>query len=181
MPNQPGTVTAPVPDSGLPGQIGVCTVTRDLGPGDPGNPIDPVGRPGRYQVIFTLCRPGFPLAQERQLSPADELTGDSHLAIAKPALNTDNVNIVVGVGSLKFIGKPNPRGFLARFEIECDTENLRDAEHKCVRALAPSLSHWAVRLDLPVQVYQVDTVELSTGTRRLNMRNPSLEVSLSAI
>src|ERR1017187_10139215 len=52
---------------GLPGQaIHLTSVNKWKDPNDPRNKAEPRGGPGKYQVIFTLQRPGFPLFGEGQ-------------------------------------------------------------------------------------------------------------------
>jgi len=50
------------------------------------NAAHPAGSPGQYKVTFVLSRPGFSLEPEYKFSFAHLLKGDSHLAIAKPAV-----------------------------------------------------------------------------------------------
>jgi hypothetical protein len=175
-----GKVTAQLPAFGLPGQFGSLTVVPNFQPDDPRNPTDPNGLPGRYRVTFTLCRPGFPLNRERDFAAADLLVGTSHLAIARPAVNTTTTQIKLAAGAFTFIGSPNDKGFLSRIETECDAADFQDALNKSMTALTPALSHWALRLDVPIEIYQTDIAELRTGSIRFTAKNAFLEASFGA-
>lgn len=154
-------------------------------PNDPRNLGGPEGMPGQYKVIFTLNRPGFALAAENHFLPASNLTGDSHLAIAKPALtfldgrefdklyfgcNTPN-------GRFGFYGLPNEKGFLAKIESDLfDAAHFSDAALKAHQAMMPVLSGMSVYWDVPVNVYQMDVTEVRTGSLRISIRMPFREV-----
>jgi hypothetical protein len=49
--------------------------------------------PGLYTVTFTLSRPGHSPVGERNVSSSQALVGDSHLAIAPPALTYLDGNV----------------------------------------------------------------------------------------
>jgi hypothetical protein len=175
-----GKVTAQVPSFGLPGQVGSYTMVPLFEPGDPRNPPDPTGLPGRYKVTFTLCRPGLALCPERYFAAADYLVGTSHLAITRPALNTSITQIQITAGPFTFIGHPNDKGFLSTIDTECDASDFQDAHYKSTTALTPALSHWALWLDVPIEIYQTDIVELQTGSTRFTAKNAFLEASFGA-
>src|SRR5216683_3846909 len=64
----PPTISAQLPPQGLAGiQQALVVVPVFTDPKDPRNQGGPQGRPGAYEVIFTLCRPGFPLTQNEKL------------------------------------------------------------------------------------------------------------------
>jgi hypothetical protein len=157
-------------------------------PGDPRNVGGPQGLPGRYAVTFVLARPGFSLLPEGQHSFAPGLRGDSHLAIAKPAFsppgNPDADQIMIrGAtedGNFVFAGFPNERGFLGKVVSEpFDAKSFHDAEAKAYRALASSLSNWAVHLDIPLSIVQVESVEVRTGNTQTGILTPHFEVPLA--
>src|SRR5207245_1178130 len=58
-----------------------------------------------------------------------------------------------------------------------DAQDFDDAELKAYRALAPTLSIWSLQRDIPLQVFQIDSIELATGNARTSFVNPSLEVA----
>ena len=151
-----GTTRVQMGPMGLPGQHQhVITVNKFRDPNDSRNIGGPQGLPGKYNVTFVLARPGFNLLPESQHSFAPGLRGDSHLAIAKPAFsppgNPDADRIMIrGTtedGNFEFFGLPNERGFLGKVISEpFDANSFHDAEAKAHRALASSLSNWAVYL-----------------------------------
>src|SRR2546427_8716857 len=80
------TVNQQIPPMGLPGEPGHVIVHNEFVTGDPRNEIPVGGGPGRYRVILTLARPGFLPIPEWEFSFDPTIPGDSHLAIAAPAL-----------------------------------------------------------------------------------------------
>jgi hypothetical protein len=174
---------------GLPGQHQhIITINHFRDPSDTRNIGGPQGLPGRYTVTFVLARPGFALLPERQHSFAPGLRGDSHLAISKPAFsppgNPDADQIMIrGMtedGNFAFSGLPNERGFLGKLVSEpFDATGFHDAEQKAHRALAPSLSNWAVHLDIPLSVVQTESVEERTGNTQTSILTPYFEVPLA--
>jgi hypothetical protein len=170
-------VSAQLPVTGLPGQNASHIVVPIFPEGDPRNQGGPVGLPGDYEVTFTFNRPGYPLAPEKSITASDNLEGDSHLkitAIFRLEVSVDGVKY-------KFEGKPNSRGFLASLTVYGHAANLKDAHDKCYRALAPTLSNFSLRWDVPLVIYQVDVKEIRRGTRQITNRNPFSEVSIKGI
>jgi hypothetical protein len=174
---------------GLPGQRQHAIVVNQFkDPSDARNIGGPQGQSGKYTVTFVLARPGFALLPEGQHSFAPGIRGDSHLAIAKPAFlppgNPDADQIVIrGAtedGNFVFAGLPNERGFLGKVVSEpFDANGFHDAEAKAHRALAPSLSNWAVHLDIPLSVVQVESVEARTGNTQTSILTPHFMVPLA--
>jgi len=118
------------------------------------------------------------------VSFAGGLRGNSHLAITKPAFtppgNPDatEIRIYGGTedGNFVFTGFPNDRGFLGKIISEpFVASNRQDAEHKAYRAVLPSLSNWSINLDVPLDVVQRETEELSTGNIQTNILTSFLE------
>jgi|HubBroStandDraft_6_1064221.scaffolds.fasta_scaffold34861_2 hypothetical protein len=178
-----------MPRPGLPGQQQhITSVFRFTPPSDPRNQIGPQGVPGDYKVTFVLERKGYNLLPEREFSYATGLRGDSHLGITKPAFtppsSPDAVSIQIRArtedGNFTFSGLPNSAGFLGKIESESfKADNFSDAEEKAYRALAPSLSNWSVHLDIPLNIYQVDSTHLGSGNTRMSMLTPIWEVPFS--
>ena len=178
-----------VPPVGLPGQHQhLITVFRFTPPSDPRNQIGPQGVPGDYTVTFVLERRGYNLLPERRYSFASGLRGDSHLAITKPAFtppgNPDAIQIRIYArtedGNFTFKGLPNHAGYLGKIESEpFRAVSFSDAEEKAYRALASSLSNWSVHLDIPLNIYQVDSTHLASGNSRMSMSTPFWEVPFS--
>lgn len=169
--------------SGEPAHIVVVNRFKD--PADPRNQGAPGGVRGLYKATFTFARPGRPLTPEYEHSFEGGLTGDSHLAITQPAYSppgSADATEILAEGNVdgqtyRWSGLPNDRGFLGKVVFEpFDAANLQDAEQRAHRALAPTLSNWAAHLDIPLQVAQVDVVELRTGNTQMSVRNPFNEV-----
>ncbi len=185
----PPTISAQLPPQGLAGiQQALVVVPVFTDPKDPRNQGGPQGRPGAYEVIFTLCRPGFPLTQEREARFADGLSGDSHLAISKPAFTppdpgADRIKIrtIIEGEAFEFTGLPNAKGFLGKIVTNCQAQNFLDAYRKSYSALAPSLSNWSIHLDVPLSIYQVDIKEVRTGTVRMTFMPPFLETPFAVM
>jgi hypothetical protein len=109
------------------------------------------------------------------------ISGDSHIAITPPAVkppadnpgaNKIKVYSETDDGSFVFLGHANGRGFLDRLEAEFEAASFQDAEHKAYRALAPSLSNWAVHLDVPVHIWRIHITEQSTKNQQISIVNP---------
>ena len=118
----PKATTATVPLMGLPGEQQQVHLVNQFKGDDPRNRTPLGGSPGEYVVTFVLGRPGFSLLPEGNLSFANGLRGDSHLAITKPAFtppDPDATNIIVFArtedGDFQFSGYPNDKGFLGKF------------------------------------------------------------------
>jgi hypothetical protein len=143
--------------------------------------------PGNYKVTFTLSRPGFAPVDDRHISASQHLSGDSHLAIASPALeysdgtkyDYDSLLFEVKTvnGNFTFKGLANEKGMLGKIESEeFHAATFADAAARSLHALAPTLSSISASLDVPVNVYQTEVVELRTNTRLITARGPFKEV-----
>lgn len=164
---------------GLPGStMHLIAVGRSsTNPDAPCNAAHPAGSPGKYRVTFVLSRPGFPIEPEYKYSFAGLVIGDSHLAITKPAFTNphgdfDQIRIdgVSPDGHFEFTGYPNERGFLGKIESDpFHADSFRDAEQKAYRALVPSLSYWSAELDIPLHVYQIESMENTTGNKQTSL------------
>jgi len=81
-----------------------------------------------------------------------------------------------------FLGYPNERGFLGKLDSEpFDAKSFNDAELKAHRAIASSLSHWAVHLDIPLHVVQVESAELRTENTQTSIVTPHLEAPFAVM
>jgi len=157
-------------------------------PNDPRNRSGPVGQPGKYEVTFVLQSSGYPLTSETRASFAEGLTGDSHLAISKPAIadptwTWTNIRIRSRFEGDEFLfeGTPNDRGFLAKLVTACNAATFQDAYRKASSALHPAISNWSLTLDIPVAVYQTDVKEMSTGGTRMTFTPPYPVASFALI
>jgi hypothetical protein len=131
-----------------------------------------------------LGRHGFSLPAEGNVSFANGLKGDSHLAITKPAFippsNPDATEILVYArtedGNFVFTGFPNQRGFLGKIvSAPFQADNRNDAEHKAFRAIATALSNWSAHLDIPLEIVQREAKEVSTGNIQMSFVPPFVE------
>lgn len=155
---------------------------------DPNNPINaggPGGLTGKYKVIFTLSRPGYSPLTDRHFSVAAHLKGDSHLAIAKPALafldgeefDLLRFGLTTPFGQFVFTGFPNDKGLLGKVESEpFDANHFGDAALKAHQAIAVAFSTMSVHLDVPVHVHQMDVVEMRTGSVRISVTAPFRDI-----
>jgi hypothetical protein len=72
-------------------------------------------------------------------------------------------------------------GFLASLTVHGHAANLKDARDKFHSALAPILSNFSLRWDVPLVIYQVDVVECRRGTRQITNKNPFNEVAIKGL
>jgi hypothetical protein len=171
-----------LPPRGLPGQDQRLLIRNVfVDPNDPRNHGPVGGGAGKYRVLFTLMRPAVRPVPEYNFTFDVNVPGDSHVAVAPPAVKppadnpgADKIKVYSKTddGSFVFLGHANDRGFLGRLEVELDAADFRDAENKAYRALAPSLSNWAVHLDIPVRIWRVHVTELNTNNQQISIVNP---------
>jgi len=174
---------------GLPGELQHILVVNEFSdPNDPRNVGGPKGISGKYKATFVLDRPGFNLLPENKHSFSAGLQGDSHLAVTRPAFvppqdsESDPITRIkifgeTEDGRFEFMGLPNSKGFLGKIESNSfEANDLFDAERKSYRALAPSLSCWSVHLDIPINIYQMETTELRTGNTQMTLLRAHREV-----
>ena len=173
--------------AGFPGQLQQLHVVNQFPNDDPRSSIPSQGAPGLYEVIFVLKRPGFPLVGERQVSFSNGLLGDSHLGICPPAFTPPGGKDVDRIllqsagddGQFEFIGTANRKGCLGK--ITSRPIRARDrfhAEEVAFRALAPSLSEFSLHLDIPLEIAQIETKELSTESCHVTITVPFFDVPM---
>jgi Methylamine utilization protein MauJ len=143
---------------------------------------------GEYKVVLTLTRPGYNPLPEGQYTAFEMLEGDSHLAIAPPAVkfNQDIVGMVLQAqtedGYFQLTCLANRRGFLA--QVTCEkalANNFVDARMKVTRAFTSSLSNISLHIDTPLVIYQTDVVEVATGNRSMSILAPFQERAIPGI
>jgi hypothetical protein len=131
-------------------------------------------------------KPGRLPLPEHEVSLADEVQGDSHLAIAPPAIRPPKDNpgathiriyTTTDEGELMFQGSPNKKGFLDRLEVQLEANDFRDAEHRAYRALAPTLSRISTHLDIPIQLWRILATELASGAVHAGITAPHNEAA----
>lgn len=173
--------------AGFPGQLQQMHVVNQFPDYDPRSTVPPQGAPGLYEVVFVLKRPGFPLVGERQMSFSNGLLGDSHLGIRPPAFTPPGGQDVDRIllqsagddGRFEFIGTANQKGFLGK--ITSRPIQARDrfhAEEIAFRALAPSLSEFSLQLDIPLEIAQIETKDLSTESCHVTITVPFFDVPM---
>jgi SEC-C motif len=185
----PQPVTGPVKID-LPGLAGhrqsLILQNYSPNPKDPRHSEDIEGEAGKYRIVITLHRPGIRLRPEADYAIAEHMEGDSHLAIAKPAhphpdLPSDtHVRLTTEIAneSFTFVCSPNQKGFLGKLELDSiDADNFNHAAGRAYRATTLALSGMSFRYDVPLEIYQMDVIELRTGSVRISMVTPFREVS----
>jgi hypothetical protein len=150
--------------------------------GDARNEIPVQGAAGVYRVVLTFARPGYLPVAEDNFSFDPNIPGDSHLAIAPPALvpKTEEAKRITGIeveaqtefGTFVFMGRANERGFLGRLETEIQADTFADAEQRAYNAIAPNLSQWSAELDIPMHVWRIHVTAMDTGSMRITCANP---------
>jgi hypothetical protein len=161
-----------LPQLGLPGNtMHLVAVGRSRkNPDASCNAAHPAGSPGQYRVTCVLSRPGFPIEPEYKYSFSDLVKGDSHLAITKPAFTNrqgdfDRIRIdgVSPDGHFRFTGFPNEKGFLGKIESDpFHADGFNDAEQKAYHALGRLLSYWSAELDIPLNVFQIESTRAAS-------------------
>lgn len=147
------------------------------------------GRPGRYKIVVALRRPGRALRDELSASSAQQLEGDSHLAITAPALQfPDGVAGPVSIGvrldhkpgepGTAVAGYPNQRGFLGRLELEVEASHFVHADELGHEYVARVLSLFAFQFHLPFDIEAMTIIEEATGAQHLSFRTPFPELAM---
>jgi hypothetical protein len=114
------TAQAKVSLVGFPGTYQTLHLINRFKGQDPRNAIPKQGSPGLYEVTFVLRRPGYSLIPEGEISFSSGTTGDSHLAMSKPAFSPPGnpgaeqllISGNTADGPFTFLGSPNAKGFL---------------------------------------------------------------------
>lgn len=147
-------------------------------------PADLRGARGRYKVQLLLGRPGYPIQEEKNYQFIDNVTGTSHLRIAKPEKDRkgDDVEKIV----LEFLGKPyqlvgisNKDGFLGKFTCELEANDSQHAETEAYGSLAPFLSLWSMNADIPIHVETIQVTNLTNHVSSLRIMTPHFEMNIA--
>lgn len=162
---------------GLSGIPIFMTLTRGYkDPNDPRNAVSPSGSPGKYKVTFILSRPGYAPLKENHISFADDLKGDSHIFIGDPNELRIEIESKLPDGDITLFGYPNEKGFLGKIEIEqLDAQHFGDANLKAYNALSTALSRLSLAADVPLYIYRLTTIELSTQNLISNLTLPFIQ------
>ena len=173
--------------AGFPAQLQQLHVVNQFPSDDARSSIPSGGAPGMYEVVFVLKRPGFPLVGERQVSFSSGLLGDSHLGICPPAFtppggeDVDRILLrsVGDDGQFEFVGTANQNGFLGKLTSRpFQARDRFHAEEIAFRALAPSLSEFSLQLDIPLEIAQIETKDLSTESCHVTITVPFFNVPM---
>jgi len=168
---------------GVPGEehkIIVAPIFKD-GPSDP-RQMDLVGKRGPYRVQFLLSRPGYPIAREREHKFIDNVVGESHVRIAKPAAergpnDPERILIQTQGKNFQFEGLPNKDGFLGKLVVNLEADSALAAENEAYGSITPFLSAWSLNLDTPIHIETTQVTDLKTQVNSLRVHTPHFEMN----
>jgi hypothetical protein len=150
------------------------------------NANGPRGGPGLYTVTFVLARPNSRSSPEHEIKFAADLHGDSHLAIAKPAviIDIDPDQVLMSyrssTGSLLFRGYPNKDGYLGKLVSDpFFAANRGAAEKTATTAIRGLLSNLSSQLDIPLIIEIVEVTEISTQAKGISFAAPFPPTSMA--
>ncbi len=161
---------------GFPGEPqGIIAVPHYIGDKAHLNAYGPQGAPGSYTVAFILAKPNTRNSPENEVKFSEALRGDSHLAIAKPAVLIDidpdevHMSYQSTSGTLNFHGYPNEAGFLGKLI----TDPFLAADRAVAQRLASTamqglLSNLSSQLDIPLIIEAVEVTEVSTKAKSIS-------------
>jgi hypothetical protein len=158
---------------------GILAVPHYLGDKAYLNANGPNGAPGQYVASFVLARPNSRNSPESEIKFASDLRGDSHLAIAKPAINLkidpDQVLLSFKSATAEFLfrGFPNDSGYLAKLTSDPFYAGDRvSAEGAARTAIHSLLSNLSAQLDIPLIIELAEVVEVTTQSRGISFTAP---------
>jgi hypothetical protein len=165
---------------GFPGEgQGLLAVPHYIGNKAHLNAHGPNGAPGDYSVTFVLARPNSRNSPENEIKFADDLRGDSHLAIGRPAVIIDidpdqvHMSYKTSAGSFLFRGYPNQDGFLGKLVADpFHAANRMVAERDASTAIHGLLSNLSSQLDIPLIIELVEVTELATKAKGVSFVAP---------
>jgi hypothetical protein len=166
--------------TGFPGENqGLIAVLHYIGSKAHLNANGPNGAPGLYTVEFVLAKPNSRNSTENEIKFADALRGDSHLAIAKPAvmIDIDPDEVLLSfkspTQSLTFHGRPNDAGYLAKLISDPFYAASRSAAEKAAStAMRYLLSNLSAQLDIPLIIEITEVTEVATQARGISFTAP---------
>jgi hypothetical protein len=166
--------------TGFPGEgTGLIAVPHYIGDKAHLNASGPNSMPGLYTVAFVLAKPSSRSSPENEIKFADDLRGDSHLAIAKPAItiDIDPTEVLLffksATMSFNFHGYPNDAGYLAKLISDPFFALSRNsAEKSATTAMQSLLSNLSAQLDIPFIIELVEVTEVSTKARGISFTAP---------
>lgn len=154
---------------GLPGQPIRFVMRRVVPNGDP--PIsaaDAATESKVFRVAFTLSRPGESICPDNRVLSSDLITGNSYLRLRPSGAVTSEqptirFSVLTEDGLFEIHESVNSDGFIDKIEIlSINAEDFFQAENIARRLIIPSISWHSTHLDIPLNIYQVDVVELKT-------------------
>lgn len=166
---------------------GIIVVPHYVGDKSHLNAHGPEGAPGNYTVVFLLVKPNTRSSPENEVKFTDSFQGDSHIAIAKPAvvIDIDPTEIQVSYrgasSNFVFHGYPNESGFLGKFVSDpFFATNRKTAEKLASTAMQGLLSNLSAQLDIPLIVEFVEVTELATQAKSITFvaRFPLVPMSI---
>jgi hypothetical protein len=157
----------------------------------PANGRKPGGEPGQYEVLLLLAKPGYSVSDETIISMPEQIDGNSHLAITKPAFvppNDENADqILIRAQNDKgeqfeFHGIANKKGLLSKLRSNpFFADSLKDAYNKAHNMITPSLSNWSSWLDIPLFIECVQVNEISSGQKMVTWTTPFFETPFAVM
>ena len=130
------------------------------------------GSPGKYNVVFTLQTPGHPEKRQEEITCEEGLEGDSYVQMpvaakgAKFQMEYSEPDTKV---QLKYYLEKNASSRMSKVRItDLQANDFYHAEQIAFKFITPFLSTLSFEYDVPVQIAQVDSVENSTGNRRMS-------------
>lgn len=131
--------------------------------------LDPSGYEGAYQMTVVLTRSGAPDEPSVFLLDAYALEGDSHLVLpvqtreSRPGGHSSWVTYTSPEGEeTVFELTANRQGRLGKISTVLRARDAEDARETTYRLLNPFLCDLSFRYDVPMEVLQMNAVELST-------------------
>ena len=166
--------------TGFPGENqGLVAVPHYVGIKAHLNANGPKGAPGLYTVEFVLSKPNSRSSPENEIKFADALRGDSHVAIAKPAvmIDIDPTEVLLSFAgpnqSLTFHGHPNDAGYLAKLiSNPFYAANRSAAEKVASTSMRYLLSNLSAQLDIPLIIEIIEVTEVATSARGISFTTP---------
>ena len=124
----------------------------------------PQGLPGKYRVVLTLAKPGYPLHPPGDHVHENALEGDSNLYVGRDFAKGHCLLLKFEERDLKVSLSANSQGRLGKLILEeMEAQSFDDARSLSWRVVSPTLSLLAANLDIPLKISQVDLFELRTG------------------
>lgn len=123
-----------------------------------------------FDIVFTLSRPGEALCGDDTAPNSEMLGGNSYFRLR--ASNADDVgdfrkvtfHVVTDNRLFEIQELINEQGFIGKVEIlSVKAKDFGEAEDIARRLISPSLSWYSTHFDVPLNIYQVDVVDLATG------------------